>query len=186
MVSAVVIYESKYGHTEKYAKWLGEALSAPVFERRAAEAAKIREYGAVIYGGGLYAGGVSGISFVSENFEALKSRELIVFTCGLADTKDEKNVENIRGVMAKKLAPNVMEKIKVFHLRGGIDYGKLSLVHKTMMSMMKKGVSKKEEKTSEICCSWKPMARAWISRTRTQLAQLWILSGPVTIQGSLS
>jgi len=37
-----------------------------------------------------------------------------------------------------------MEKqIKVFHLRGGIDYSKLSFMHKSMMSMLHKTLTKK-------------------------------------------
>ena len=40
----------------------------------------------------------------------------------------------------------------IFHLRGGIDYSKLSLLHKTMMKMVyKKAVDvPEEEKTAEI------------------------------------
>jgi hypothetical protein len=33
--------------------------------------------------------------------------------------------------------------LKVFHLRGGIDYKKLGGIHRGMMAMMKKAVSKK-------------------------------------------
>lgn len=36
------------------------------------------------------------------------------------------------------------DNIKVFHLRGGIDYTKLNLMHKTMMSMLVKIVKKKD------------------------------------------
>ena len=36
------------------------------------------------------------------------------------------------------------DNIKVFHLRGGIDYTKLNFMHKTMMSMLVKMVKKKD------------------------------------------
>ena len=36
------------------------------------------------------------------------------------------------------------DNIKVFHLRGGIDYSKLNFMHKTMMSMLVKMVKKKD------------------------------------------
>ena len=39
----------------------------------------------------------------------------------------------------------MMEHIHLFHLRGGIDYTRLSLVHKSMMAMLRKMLLKKEK-----------------------------------------
>ncbi|MEG0578054.1 MAG: flavodoxin, partial [Bacilli bacterium] len=38
----------------------------------------------------------------------------------------------------------MQEKIKVFHLRGGIDYSKLGFVHKSMMAMLHRMIIKKD------------------------------------------
>lgn len=45
-----------------------------------------------------------------------------------------------------------LEYSAVFHLRGGIDYSKLSFKHKTMMSLLYSKVKKlpEEERTAEI------------------------------------
>ena len=49
--------------------------------------------------------------------------------------------------MKSQLSKELHEKAHIFHLRGGIDYSKLSFIHKTMMSMVyKKAVSLPEEK----------------------------------------
>ena len=38
-------------------------------------------------------------------------------------------------------------KIKVFHFRGGIDYSRLGMVHKFLMAILYKTVSKKDKDT---------------------------------------
>ena len=135
-MKAIVVYESKYGSTKKYAEWLADSLACELYERKAIRPEKLREYDIVVYGGGLYAGGVSGIRLLIDNFEALRHKNLVLFTCGLADPTDAENVARIRAGLAKALAPQMLETIKVFHLRGGIDYAKLGPVHKTMMAML--------------------------------------------------
>lgn len=106
----VVIYESKYGYTRRYAEWIVEALSCPVFEQKAFCPHDFSQYEAVIFGGGLYAGGVSGIRFICRNLKRLSGKQ-----------------------------------IRLFHLQGGIDYARLNVVHRSMMSMLRKMLRKKEE-----------------------------------------
>ena len=48
---------------------------------------------------------------------------------------DPENVKQIRESLGKVLTPDMMERFRIFHLRGGINYGKLSLVHRSMMGM---------------------------------------------------
>jgi len=43
----------------------------------------------------------------------------------------------------KAFTPEQLAKTKAFHLRGGIDFSRLSLVHKAMMAAMKKLIEKK-------------------------------------------
>ena len=117
-MKTIVVYESKYGATRKYAGWLADSLACELYERKAIQPEKLREYDAIVYGGGLYAGGVSGIRLLIDNFEALRHKNLVLFTCGLADPT-------------------------VFHLRGGIDYAKLGPIHRSMMAMLRAMTKKK-------------------------------------------
>lgn len=52
---------------------------------------------------------------------------------------------NIYSYYRKNFPKSQREEIKFFHLRGGIDYKKLSLVHKSMMAMLKRVTAKKPE-----------------------------------------
>ena len=96
---------------------------------------KLLNYDTIIYGGGLYAGGVNGINLVTNNFDKLSNKKLILFTCGLADTTNKENIDSIKNSISKILSKEMQDKIKVFHLRGSIDYNKLNFVHRAMMKI---------------------------------------------------
>lgn len=60
MNKTAVVFKSKYGSTKKYAQWIAEELSCDIFERKNVKSDDLEAYDTVIYGGGLYAGGVKG------------------------------------------------------------------------------------------------------------------------------
>ena len=74
-------------------------------------------YDTIIFGGGLYAGSVSGIKLLTKNFSRLSSRNLVIFTCGLADPSNAIIREQIQKSLDKLLSPDMSDKIKVFHFR---------------------------------------------------------------------
>ena len=61
-------------------------------------------------------------------------KSLIVFTVGLANPETTDYTE----ILDKNIPSELKAKVKVFHLRGDMDYKELSLVHRGMMAMMKK------------------------------------------------
>ncbi|WP_440897011.1 flavodoxin domain-containing protein [Amphibacillus sp. Q70] len=140
MNNIVVVYKSKYGSTKRYAQWIAEETKADSFESSEIEIKKLMEYDTIIYGGGLYASGIGGISILTKNFEALKDKKIIVFTVGLAST-DRKEV--FVPIIEKNFPKEIRDNISFYHLRGGIDYKKLGIIDKTMMAMLKIIISKK-------------------------------------------
>jgi len=145
--STVVIYESKYGTTKKYAEWISNELKATLLERNEVKIGQLESFDTIIYGGSLYAGGTSGISLITKNFDKIKEKNLVVFTCGLANPKKEDNIKGIQFGLNKSFSSEMKDKVILFHLRGGIDYKKLGLVHKLMMAMLKMQLSKKDVET---------------------------------------
>jgi len=147
MKKTVVVYKSKYGNTKKYAEWIAEELKCDLIEATNAKLSKLMQYDTIIYGGSLFASGIYGAEpCISKNFQKLKNKNLIVFTVGLGKTDDISVFEPIK---KHNFTDTMIENIKFFHLRGGIDYKKLSFMHKLMMSMMKKMIEKKSEKNAE-------------------------------------
>lgn len=145
MSDIAVIYASHYGFTEAYARWLAEELSADLLESGKVKKEDLERYSTIACGGGLYAGGVNGISLLVKNAELLRGKKLYLFTVGASDPADPENVVNIRNGIAKVLPPTMLESVKIYHLRGGLRYSKMSMVHRTMMAMLRKVLLKKPE-----------------------------------------
>lgn len=147
MKKIIVIYESKYGFTKRYAQWIAQDLSCKVFPRKAIHPDDLKDFDTIIYGGGLYAGGVSGISLLTKYFEQIKEKNIVLFTCGLADPQDPDNIAHIRKSLEKVLTPEMLQAFHLFHFRGEIDYSGLSFVHKAMMGMLHQSMLKKDYNT---------------------------------------
>lgn len=142
-MKTIVVYSSQYGATEQYARWLAEALDADLYAVRAISADVLGGYDCILYGGGLYAGGVKGLPTFLKHFSKCEGKPLILFTCGIADPKDPANVEHIRSQLHKALPANVAAQCIFFHLLGRLDYPHLTVVHRAMMAMLRKMLLKK-------------------------------------------
>ena len=140
----VVIYRSKTGFTKKYAAWLSEALNCDLLEGKKVKAADLLSYDTIIYGAGIYAAHISGLKLITGNFELIKSKKIIVFAVGSSPDK-EGTLQEIR----KANIPEALtDKIKLFYLRGGFNYNKLSPINKILMNMIKP-ILKKSQSSDE-------------------------------------
>lgn len=147
--NCLVVYDSQYGFTEKYARWIGEECQCSCIQRKDVKPEQLQKYEKILYGGGLYAGGVSGLKWFAKQLPALTGKQIAIFTCGLADPSDPENTAHIRQEMAKILPGQQMNSLSIFHLRGGIDYGRLSFVHKCMLEMMYRIMKKKNAESQK-------------------------------------
>ena len=139
-MGAIIIYGSCYGTAKIYAEALAERLKCEALPYD-----KIKEpdeYEEVIYVGGLYAGGIMGMAKTAKKISADKCKRFVVITVGLADPADEKNVENIRKAAIRQIPNSLADRTEFYHLRGGIDYEKLSFKHRMMMKMLYEQVKK--------------------------------------------
>lgn len=143
MNSSVVVYKSYYGSTKKYAGWIADELDADLFEASKIHAGGLQKYKTIIYGGGLYAGGILGVSLITKAFDQLRDKNIVVFTVGLADPA---NRSQFAPLIEKNFTKEMQKTIRIFHFRGAVDYKNLSFVHKSMMSLLKAKVGKVDEK----------------------------------------
>ena len=143
MAKTLIIYSSPYGTTKEYAKWIAEALNGDIYSINNFDQNVLNIYDTIILGSGLYAGKIKGIEIILKNYEILKNKKLIIFTCGLADYSKIEHINAIYNRLKNELSEKIIENIKIFYLRGGINYKKLTLKHKIMMWAMKKMILKK-------------------------------------------
>lgn len=149
-MNSIIIYGSHYGTTKQYAEELSKrtnikAISFKKFNQQ------INDYDNIIYLGALYAGGVLGMSKTLKKLNNISNKKILIATVGLSDPMDEVNKNNIRNNIKNQIPKEVLEKAKIFHLRGGIDYSKLNFAHKTMMKLLYNAVKNlpNEKQTAE-------------------------------------
>ena len=147
-VNSIIIYGSCYGSTKRYAERLAEitGLKAVFFK----DVKSVAGYDRIVYLGALCAGGVMGLRKTVCSLSA--SQELFVATVGLADPTDAENVNHIRGCLKKQVPVSHYDESKIFHLRGAIDYARLSLKHRIMMKLLYSKVTKipEAERNAEV------------------------------------
>lgn len=80
MQNLYLVYSSPYGHARRYAEWIAEELGCPCVDRRQADPAQAAASSALLLGGGLYAGGLSGIDFLRKNRDRLREKPIYLFT----------------------------------------------------------------------------------------------------------
>lgn len=144
----LIIYASHYGTSKCYAQKLSEMTGIPVISYE--DIKDLSEYEEIIHLGGLYAGGVKGLK---NTIKALpQNGKLIIVTVGLADVSIKENTDHIKMAVRQQVPQSILDRIEILHLRGGIDYSRLSFLHKTMMSFVYKKVrnTSEEQKTAEV------------------------------------
>lgn len=147
-MNTLIIYGTQYGTTKRYAEKFAEMMDFSVISYENVK--NVTDYEQVIYFGGLYAGGVKGLKSTARKLSP--NTKLVIVTVGLADVCDKENISNIRSAIRRQVPEYLLKTSSFFHLRGGIDYQKLTFKHKTMMTFLYNKAKKlpEEKKTAEI------------------------------------
>ncbi len=141
-MKTIVIYKSKYGSTEKYARWIKEELLCDIKEAKEVKAEELYDYDTIIYGGGLYAEVINGASLITRRFNELKDKNLIFYTTGVTPIEYREYYDDL--VIKKNFKEDMKEKIKVFNFLGKMVTEELSPVHRMAIKNLKKIMSAKK------------------------------------------
>ncbi|MBN7774195.1 flavodoxin domain-containing protein [Clostridium aminobutyricum] len=140
-----VIYNSKSGFTQKYARWIAKAVQADLLIGKKTKAEDLLHYDTIVFGGGLYAGGINGLKLITKNYSNLKDKKIAVFCLGATPVRDE-IVEEVRN---KNLNVQQQESIQFFMLRGGFNYETLTPFDKILMNLLKLKLKRKKVLTAD-------------------------------------
>lgn len=143
-MNGIIMYQSKYGSTKKYAEWLSEKTGFDLIKTKEAKVTMLDKYDAIVLGGGVYASGVLGLSFFKKNITKLKGKKLAVFCVG-ASPYDEKAIAQARELHFK----DEMNSVPLFYCRGAWDEDKMSFGDRTLCGMLQKAVAKQDPATYE-------------------------------------
>lgn len=141
----IVVYKTKYGSTETYAKWIAEELGCEAVDAKNITINDLTGHETIIYGGGLYAEVINGVSLITKNMDKLKDKKIVVFTTGITPLNCRDYYDKL--VVDKNFKEEIRDEIKVFNFLGKMVLSELSLVHRTALKTLKKIMSSKENPT---------------------------------------
>ncbi len=144
MKKGIIIYQSKYGATKKYAAWLQNMTDFYCIEVSKAVADEVAQCGTIILCGGIYASGIAGLSFLKKNIEKFKNKKMAILCVG-ASPYDESMFTKIKEHNLK----GDLKNIPLFYGRGAWNESKMKFIDRTLCKILQKSVAKKDPSTYE-------------------------------------
>ena len=144
-MKGLIIYKTKYGSTKKYAGWLSEETGFPCVSTDEADIKSLPSYDVLIFCGGVYASGISCVSFLKKVYDKIRDKKIMIFACA-ASPYDERFIE----ALAEHNLKDGLKDIPVFYGRGGFDMKGMTFADRTLCRMLRKAVAKKDPKDYEL------------------------------------
>lgn len=144
-MNTIVIYKTKYGSTRAYAEHIAEILGTQARDAKTVKPSELENFDAVVYGGGLYAEIINGVSFITKNIDRIRDKRIAVFTTGLTPPEYREYYDGY--VIGRNFKNGVPRNVKIFNYPGKMVMNELSAVHRTAIKMLKKMMSEKENPT---------------------------------------
>lgn len=139
MKKTLVLYQSKYGATKRYAEMLRQELSCDIFPLADFQLDTAENYGTIVFAGGIYASGISCMKFIHKNLPVLSGKRLAVFAVG-ASPFDEKAFAAVQQHNLK----NLPFAIPMFYGRGAYDESIMTRKDRALCRLLKKALRKKD------------------------------------------
>lgn len=145
MEKTVVIYKSKYGSTEKYAKWIGEELDCPVIDAKSFAKKDFAAYDNIIFGGCVHAGGIMGFDLIKKNMRYLEGKKIVIFA-GLNIMQAETRMQ-LREINFDK---KEVKGLTCYYCPGAYEPTKVKGIDSTIMKVVTNMISgKKQEEITD-------------------------------------
>lgn len=153
-MKTIVVYSSQTGFTEKYAKWIAEALNCEAIPVKQAKKLDISQFHTVIYGGWCMAGSVNGLKWILNKVPNLvaDNKKFVVYAVGGSPMENPELEQGMKNISNKieALIPENLDKEKIYKLvycPGGFNYDKMNKGSKIMMKMFLSMLKSNKNKT---------------------------------------
>lgn len=146
-MSAVVIYDSHYGHTEKYARWIANELQISLYRLDEIGALDLTTYDTIVFGGPVFHGRVKIANLVNTLIPALYDKHILLFTVGLHPIY----ATYFKHICVDNFNYLVQQYGDFFQLRGATNHDKMGRWHRLSVWWIKKiGRAIAEEHVKEL------------------------------------
>lgn len=138
MSNAIVIYSSKRGSTEQYARWIAEDLGCEAVPFAQIKSVNLYSYDVIIYGGWIRGSGIVDFDVFKKKWltDDLLER-LIVFGVGVANATPE-NYMQVYDINYKGIAREGAKNPTLYILSGAYEPSKITGMDRMLMGVMKK------------------------------------------------
>lgn len=144
-MNTIVIYKSKYGSTRTYAEWIAGELDCQAVDAKNVKIGDLLQYDTIIYGGGLYAEVINGVTLITKNMDKLRDKKIVIYTTGITPMEYREYYDKL--VVEKNFRTGVPDNVKIFNFVGKMILDELSIVHRTAIKSLKKLMQGKENPT---------------------------------------
>lgn len=143
ILNGLILYQSKYGASARYAKWLSEKTGFEKVDMKE-EYPDLGQINTLIYCAGVYAGGISGLSAFCKAHPQLSRMHFSVLAVG-ASSYNQTAVDTLK---AASLKGNFKD-VPLFYARGIWDLHAMTLKDRTLCRMLQKMVARKKPEEIE-------------------------------------
>lgn len=144
-MKTVLVYSSKTGFTEKYARWIAEEIKCEIIPYKSFDKDVVAKNDVIIFGSRLHAGKMEHLTKVKEML-AGSEKSLVLFACGATPAAA---TEVLNEFWESNLTEQERADIPHFYVQGGLDYDKMKFADRTLMKMFAKMLANKKDKTEQ-------------------------------------
>ncbi len=130
MKKVLVLYKSKTGFSERYARWISEDLQCDLTNLTDFNKESLKDYGLIVYGAGIYAGQIRGIGKIKRWMKDFPNKTWVVFATGATPSKER--YEDL--IFQSNFRNGEVRPTHFYYLIAGINYEKMSLIDRLLMS----------------------------------------------------
>ncbi|MBP7557967.1 MAG: hypothetical protein KA821_16945 [Chitinophagaceae bacterium] len=131
-MTALIIYDSKYGATRQYAEWLSIALRTPVIKSKEVTPAMIEKADLLLLGTPVYYGKFRLAKWLKKNEHNLLHKKMLFFVVG--GTSNAEDRERNKSVKAS-IPQSLLLQSEIYFLKGRLIHSQLSFTDRLMMKM---------------------------------------------------
>lgn len=144
-MNTIIIYRSKTGFTEKYARWLEEDLGCDCVPYEKRGTVDFDKYQTVVFGAGCYIGKIDKLGWLKKQLPRLRGKKVAVFFTGAMPPE----APDVRRLERENFTPGELEVIKPFYLQGGLNYTAMNLVDRVLMAGFRRMLKAKADSPKE-------------------------------------
>ena len=128
----LILFKTKYGSTEQYARWIAEEVKADISDVESFNINRLHNYDTIIIGSPTYMGQIQMKDFLEQNWEILKNKNVYLFTVGMFPWESPESKKSF-----EMIAEHIRDKISFSKLPGRLDTSKLNLSEKLIVKLTK-------------------------------------------------